>query len=416
MKKTVKLSVVNGEVSAPASKSMAQRAIAIASLCKGKTVLTNYTSCEDSEAALENIQKLGARVEKRGNILEITGGGKILSHVLHCGEAGLGIRMFTPIVAALSRHPVTLTGKGSLLNRPVDMMEKPLITLGAKVTTRNGYIPITVKGPITGGSVVIDGSSSSQFLTGLLIALPLAQKDSIIEVKNLKSKPYIDMTLEIIQHFGVSIQHDNYEHFYIKSNQEYKSGEYSIEGDWSGASFLLVAGAITGNISVNNLRIPSLQADYAILDALRKANANIIINDNRVTVKKSELRPFTFDATDCPDLFPPLAVLAAYAPGVSVIKGISRLLHKESNRAETIKKEFHKIGVAIELLDDTMYIHGGNIKGADVFSHNDHRIAMAMTIAALGAVGNMIIDNAECLNKSFPEFYKIIESVGANIE
>lgn len=415
MKKSVKPSAIKGSISAPASKSMMQRAIAIAAMAAGRSILYNYTPCNDSDAALEIAGKLGSKVSLDGSTVTIDGGIVHQSSTLNCGEAGLGIRMFTPI-ASLVNGSMQLEGEGSLKVRPVDMLEKPLAQLGVDITTTNGYVPINVKGPMKGGAAEVDGSLSSQMLTGMLLALPLAENDSTLTVADLKSKPYIDMTLEIMSDFGVEAKHDDYKVFTVAGKQAYKPTEYNVEGDWSGASFLAVAGALAGEVEINNVRKDSKQADLAIVDALERAGAELIFEEGKLIVKKKELKAYEFDATECPDLFPPLVALAAHCEGVTKIKGTSRLAHKESDRATVLKTEFEKLGVRVELEGDYMSVYGGPVKAGTMHANNDHRIAMAGAVAALIAEGTVEIENAECIAKSYPGFYDDIAKLGAQVD
>ena len=287
------------------------------------------------------------------------------------------------------------------------MMEKPLRTLGAKVTSEGGYLPIRIEGPLHGGAVSVDGSLSSQFITGLLMALPLAERDTTLTVHNLKSRPYIDMTLSLLGTFGIDVKHNEYRQFFIEGRQRYAPARYNVEGDWSGASCLLVAGATTGEVTVRNLNPVSLQADMAIVDALTRAGAQITTTTDSVTVRRSTLHAFEFDATHCPDLFPALAALAASCQGVSTLRGTRRLAHKESDRARTIADVLENMGISVDLsAPDVMRVTGGEIRSAEVSSHNDHRIAMAAAVAALRCErGSVTIRGAEAVAKSYPEFW-----------
>ena len=413
MDKIIRRSQILGTIHAPSSKSYAQRAIAAALLADGETTLLNLEPCSDTRAALSVIQSLGASAEQIEEAsYRIRGGLAPKVKTLDIGESGLSTRMFTPI-AALCNMPITIKGHGSILNRPVEMMIAPLQQLGVKVKSRKGYLPLTVQGPIRGGETVVDGSVSSQFITGLLMALPLAVADTVVSVTKLNSIPYINMTLDLLRNFGIEIGHNDYREFYIAGNQTYTPQTYSVEGDWSGASCLLVAGAVAGEIRLENLNPLSLQADVAIIEALSHAGAEIITDRSSVTVRKRPIRAFEFDATHCPDLFPALAALAAHCEGVSVLKGTERLTHKESNRAETIREEFGKMGVEVDLSEENvMRVTGGSVHGAeDIDSHNDHRIAMATAVAALGAEGETVIHDAECVAKSYPKFWDDLESV-----
>ncbi|HEX2921766.1 MAG TPA: 3-phosphoshikimate 1-carboxyvinyltransferase [Bacteroidales bacterium] len=414
MERSFDPSEVQGIVRAPASKSMTQRAIAAALLANGESIIINPSYCDDGLAALSVAAGLGARVEPQPGEIRITGSSELKETKLNCGESGLAIRMFSP-VAALYPIDITLSGAATLRKRPMSMIADALSQLGASCKTTEGYLPLTVKGPLKGGECEIDGSISSQLLTGLLMALPLAKKDSKINVKNLKSRPYIDMTIGLLKHFGIEISNNDYKVFTIEGNQKYIPGRYEVEGDWSGAAFLLVAGAIKGDLSVTGLSCKSKQSDKVILDALNKAGARINIKNDQVDVSSSDLKAFDFDATDCPDLFPPLVTLATYCKGTSHISGASRLIHKESNRADTLKKEFEKLNIKIDISDDVMSVTGGTPIGAKVESHEDHRIAMAMATVALGASGRIYLRDSQCVAKSYPDFYKDMKRLGAVI-
>lgn len=411
---TIHKSKISGKINAPASKSASQRAIAMALFADGETVLKNYTACNDSEIALQVIQKLGAKVEKNDTTIKITGGFNPQTDSIFCGESGLSIRMFTPI-CALHDKEITINATGSLLKRPVDMIAETLQSLDVEFSTNNSFPPIRIKGKIAGGKTKIDGSISSQFLTGMLVALPNASENSVLEVSNLKSTPYIDLTIEILENFGVKIINKNYEIFEIEGSQKFKNIEYNIEGDWSGAAFLLVAGAIGGRVKVKNLQINSKQADKEIITVLKNVGARVEISENEIFIEKNNLQTFKFDATNCPDLFPPLATLAAVCEGVSEIMGVKRLFHKESNRAEVLKNEFQKLGIKIELHDDLMKIYGQkNIKGGTIHSNNDHRIAMAGAVLGTISEKGITIENSESVSKSYPHLYDDIAKIKAD--
>jgi len=367
------------------------------------------------------IRALGANISKDGRDLIVKSAGVLArKEEVFCGESGLGIRMFTPLVA-MNSNPIHITGEGSLLNRPMDFFDTVLPQLGVTVQSNEGKLPLTVQGPLQPKDISIDGSLSSQFLTGLLIAYAASGADGVsITVTNLKSKPYVDLTLSVMDDFGLPVPENiNYEKFVFKGGETDKNRErtYTVEGDWSGGAFLLVAGAIAGNITVRGLDVHSTQADKAILHALSQCGAGISIETNQINLRPASLKAFQFDATDCPDLFPPLVALAAYCKGTTVIQGVSRLEHKESNRAITLQDEFDKMGVEIDLQDDLMLIKGtGKVKGADLFSHHDHRIAMAGAVAALKAEGYTSIEDAEAIKKSYPDFYDHIILLGAKLK
>ncbi len=402
--KTITPSKVQGTIVPPASKSVMQRAIAISALAQGTSYLHGYSSSNDSDAALHIAENLGATVIVSGEDVTISGGLQPKTNELNCGEAGLGIRMFTP-VASLWHNPITLRGEGSLKTRPVSALEEPLRQLGIEISTTNGFVPVQVCGPMRGGLAHVDGSLSSQILTGLLIASPYAEQTVTLLVTDLKSKPYIDITIDMMQKFGVTVNREGYETFKIEAGQTYTARDFVVEGDWSGAAFLLVAGALNGTVTVKNISLESCQADKAIIDALRMVGAQVKIGENEITVSRSELKAFTFDATECPDLFPPLVSLAAHCTGNTHILGVSRLAHKESNRALVLQKEFAKIGTKIDVQGDEMIVYGGTVQGGTLHANNDHRIAMAGATAALLAKEPITIENPECVAKSYPEFW-----------
>lgn len=414
MDKSVSAGSVKGIIAPPSSKSYAQRAIALALLAQGKSILRNIEFCKDTRSALSCIEALGAKVEVLDhNTIAIEGGLRPQTNTLQVGESGLATRLFTPI-ASLWHEAVTIQGEGTLLHRPMIMMIEPLRALGVEVRDGGGYLPIEVKGPIHGGEIEVDGSISSQFITGLLLSLPLAEDDTTLHVTSPVSTPYIDMTIDTARLYGIEImqKEGDYTEFFIEGGQKYTPADISIEGDWSGASSMLVAGAIAGEVTVKNISTLSKQADTAIIRALERAGAGIIIEQDSITVSKRPLKAFSFDATDAPDLFPALAALAAAAEGVSTIIGTSRLRHKESDRAETLRQEYEKLGIEIDISEENvMKIRGGAIKPAAVFSHGDHRIAMSLAVSALRCEGEVIIEQAESVEKSYPTFFEDLESI-----
>ncbi len=408
---------LRGTITPPCSKSYAQRALAAALLATGRTTLRGIELCRDTRSAISAIELLGAKVEVvNENTLVIEGGLRSAPQELNVGESGLAARLFTPI-ASLINAPVTISGEGTLLHRPMSMMVEPLRELGVEVRDGGGHLPIEVKGPMRGGRVRVDGSMSSQFVTGLLLALPVAERDTTIEVEGAVSVPYIDMTLETLERFGVEVMYNSgdYTQFYVEGGQSYQAVDYTIESDWSAAASIMVAGAIAGEVTINNISTLSRQADTAICRALERAGASLIIEENSITVAHRDLEAFDFDATQCPDLFPVLVALAAAAEGVSVIKGIKRLRGKESDRGEVLKSEYAKLGIDIELDydSDEMRVVGGVPCGAVVDSHDDHRIAMSLAITALRTTERIEIKNKECVAKSYPTFFEDMELLKA---
>lgn len=420
MKVTIHSGNIDGIIKAPSSKSVAQRALALAFLRSGSTTIHHLGDSSDELAALSVIESLGAKVVKVDeHTLNIYSTGNITgtNRQINIGESGLSARMFAPILA-LDEQAFLLTGNGSILERPMDTLEKVLQQMGVSVESNDSFLPLQIKGPAIVQPQVVDGSMSSQYVTGILMAYARAcKKPVVLSVKNAVSKPYISLTVAMMNEFGFSVKEQS-EGYKILPVTEgvMPSIAYNVEGDWSGAAFLLVAGAISGKAVVKNLSAASHQADKAIIDVLELAGAKWWFSDNTYTTTKSNLQAFNFDATDCPDLFPPLVALAAYCKGNSIIKGVSRLAHKESARAATLQKTFAAIGVEILLNDDEMIIKGGSeVQGASVFSHHDHRIAMAAAVAALNAKGSTEIDGAEAVNKSYPGFYGHLENCGIRL-
>lgn len=434
-------SVISGTITAPTSKSSMQRALAAALLANGETTILNPGNSNDDKAAIEIITALGADVVVRKEHVIVNSYGLCpRSNEINCGESGLSVRMFTPIIALCDKE-ITINGEGSLLSRPIDFFEEILPQLGVGIKSNNGKLPMTIQGPLQPKNIEVSGSLSSQFLTGLLIAYSAApnpvlteademmnndlSENVCIKVKNLKSKPYIDLTLDVMKKFGMDLHLTNNGHekfcFHREPGVERMNGGvvYTVEGDWSGAAFLLVAGAIAGGITVTGMDVFSTQADKAILRALMDCGTNISIKEKIISINTplgTGGKAFHFNATDCPDLFPPLVALASYCKGTTVIEGVSRLQHKESNRALTLQQEFAKMGVEIILQDDLMMIKGGEgVKGAKVFSHHDHRIAMACAVAALQAEGETIIEAADAVNKSYPQFYEHLKLLNAAV-
>lgn len=419
-------SELSGVIQAPPSKSSMQRALAAAVLKKGTSIIRNPGNSNDDKAAMEIVQALGATLRMENGELRMFSEGFPFTTpdsplTIQCGESGLGIRMFTPIIA-LSNKEVTINGKGSLMNRPMNFFDSFFPPLGVHIQSNHGKLPIKIKGPLQPMNIEVDGSLSSQFITGLLMAYAAAgAKDVSITVKNLKSKPYIDLTLDVMKQFGMKVpENKNYEEFIFNNDptpdSRLQESVYTVEGDWSGGAFLLVAGAIAGPITIRGLDLTSAQADRKIVDVLMAANAALAIEAKGIKIRPAQMKAFELDATDCPDLFPPLVALAAYCTGSSIIKGVHRLASKESDRANALQDEFGKMGVKIELKNDEMIIQGGGkLTGAKVFSHHDHRMAMACAVAALKAEGATTIEEAEAVNKSYPDFFWHLKKLGADV-
>ncbi len=421
MKVIIHPSRLKGTIAAPASKSSMQRACAAALLHRGVTLIRKPGESNDDRAALGIIRALGAEITETDDGWQVRGGEiRPVTGKLDCGESGLGIRMFTPL-AALSDQRLTITGSGSLAGRPMHFFGEVLPRLGVAVSSNEGKLPLVVRGPLQPADIEVDGSMSSQFLTGLLLAYAAAGARNVsIKVSKLASRPYIDLTLSVMRDFGLKTPENRaYREFYFDDAAPPLQNtmiDYTVERDWSGGAFLLVAGAIAGPVTITGLDLTSAQADKAILEVLMTANAGVAVEAKGIKIRPAEMNAFHFDATDCPDLFPPLVALAAFCKGNSTISGLNRLLYKESNRAQTLQEEFGKMGIVIRLQDDIMIIEGGmGVKGSEIYSHHDHRIAMAASVAALGAAGETVIHEAGAVRKSYPGFFNDLKSLGADV-
>lgn len=412
--KVIQPSKFHGSLAIPASKSDTQRAWIAAALAHGASTLWGVGFSEDEVAVMEAIQELGARV-KRNNDGSFSVLGALHpeeGQVVNAGESGLGSRLLTGVCASFSEQ-LMIKAEGSLKHRPMDFFDRVLPQLGVQVSSMEGRLPIQVKGPMHGAQLQVDGSLSSQFISSLLMALPMATSDSLLRVENLQSRPYVDMTLATLSAFGIEVTEPTSGNFEIKGNQTYKPTSYTIEADWSAAAFWLVAAALGSDLTLTGLQMDSLQADKKLLEFLEIANCKIIHSPNGIRIGGSARIAFHVNATHCPDLFPALVVLAAGIDGVSKIDGAARLEHKESHRGLTLQEEFGKLGLRIELDEDTMLVYGtGRLKGGvPVFAHDDHRIAMALGISSLLINSEIRLKGHEAVSKSYPQFWDHLESV-----
>ena len=412
-------SKLGGKINAPAGKSMMQRALALALLNPGTTTITNAGFCNDDLHVLKIIKMLGASVIQQNDSLIITGTDKLNPvPTIHCGESGLALRMFTPIVA-LSDSEIELTGEKSLCNRAHHFPYQSFQQLNIQLLSNQNKIPIKVKGPIVPQNIQLAATESSQYLTGILIALAHAATNSIVvQIESLVSKPYLELTISMLQHFGYNISNLIDHKITINpTDKKNKNITLNIEGDWSGAAFLLLAATLSGNIEITGLQQHSIQADRAFLNALSSSGTTFQCHENHILIQENKnILPFEFDATDCPDLFPALSVLAAYAIGTSKITGVSRLLNKESNRARAIFENLTALGVSVDMNDNIMLIHGkGFIGGGTVNGFGDHRMVMAMSVAALRSAAPITINDANAVSKSYPNFFTHLKSLGTTL-
>lgn len=443
---------VGGDLAVPCSKSFAQRAIVCAALAEGRSRLRSYTPCADSEAAIAVARALGASVRKEapgasdpaGSVTLVIDGAAHPSApaTLSVGESGLLARLCIPLMAAIARNPVTITGEKTLLRRPLKGVQNVMASFGVPI--RSERVPITVAPPLIPGNAEVSGADGSQIISGLLTALPLCAKNSTIYISEPKSIPYMFITEDILRKFGVKLKSEmegdermiedqdwsgcTQVSFSIKGGQRYKAADLTLEGDWSAAANFLTAGAIFGKAEVSGLNTDSLQADLAIADILVQAGAVVSELDESVCVSKAPLEGFEADLGNAPDLFPICAVLAAFCDGETTLHGVDRLHGKESDRAAAILEMLEAFGVPARIDGNDLFIFGETLPsrllngrllrgsgstGASpapaprVFkTFGDHRIAMALKIASMGADSPVVLDDPSCVAKSFPEFWE----------
>ncbi len=435
----------------PSSKSFAQRAIVAAALAEGVSHLRGYTACGDNESALAAVKMLGAGVKKEGNTIVIDGIGASAGCLdlkeLHTGESGFLTRMMVPLLAAISSEPVRVTGEKTLLKRPLTDAHDIMAAFGVRLypegdnqRKQDCYLPLRVSGPLIPGRADVSGKGGSQLLSGLLAALPLCGDKSALYVHDPRSIPYLFITVDVLKKFGIRMSSemeggDDFletqdwslctgVNFHIKGGQRYKAADFAIEADWSGAAPFLVTGAIFGDVEVEGLDTESLQADISIMDILMEAGASMSQLDSPggpIHVRRSPLSPFRADLNNCPDLFPIVAVLAAFCPGESHLLGVERLRHKETDRAAAIEQMLCQMGVPVKIEEDEMTIEGMGLtqriltgrllRGGRYVSHADHRMVMALKVAALGADSPVEIDDVACVAKSFPTFNELFSKL-----
>ncbi|MBP3203291.1 MAG: type I 3-dehydroquinate dehydratase [Bacteroidales bacterium] len=431
----------------PSSKSFAQRAIVAAALADGVSTLEGYTPCGDNESALSAARALGAEVTLNGRTLTVKGifakPGCLHLKELHTGESGFLTRLCIPLLATLSPQPVRVTGEKTLLKRPLTDAHDIMAAYGVRLyPEREGprktdcTLPLKVAGPLIPGRADVSGKGGSQLVSGLLAALPLAEGKSALYVHEPRSIPYLFITVDVLKKFGIAIGSEmegddafletqdwslcSGVNFFFRGGQRYKPAHFAIEADWSGAAPFLVAGAIFGEVQVEGLDTQSLQADISILDILMEAGASMSQLDapaGPIQVSRAPLSAFEADLNNCPDLFPMVAVLAAFCPGESHLLGVERLRHKETDRAAAIEAMLTQMGVPVSIVEDRMSITGMGLtqrvatgqllRGGTYPSHADHRMVMALSVASLGASSPIVIDDVACVAKSFPDFNEL---------
>lgn len=389
----IKNAILNGSVVIPPSKSAAHRALLCSFLAGGGTV-SPIISSKDMQAMQQAISAL----ENDDKIVD-------------CIESGNTLRFVIPVAAALGKS-VTFVGSGRLPERPLETFLEFLPKHNIKCTS-NGRLPLSIEGKLTAGKYEIAGNISSQYISGLLFALPILDGDSeIVLTTRLESKPYIDLTIKVMRDFGVEVQ-ETESGYLVRGNQQYKTRDYIVESDWSQAAFFLVGGAVGKSVALKGLDMNSVQGDKAIVDILKKFGADIEIKENEIISRKAELKGIKIDVSDIPDTVPALAVAAAYANGRTEIVGGERLRFKESDRIESVVSNLKRLGADVTETSDGMIINGGKkLKGAELLGYNDHRIVMAFSIAALFAGGETIITEANSINKTYPSFFEDYNRIG----
>ncbi len=423
MKVTVFPSTLSGKVFVPTSKSIAQRVVACAVMAQGETRISHFPKSDDCQHALEIARSLGAVVRLDNEQWVIKGGYPFNFQsdirqpkgVLFCGESGLAARMFSPI-AGLWHEEIVVEGAGTLVKRSMQTLEEWLPQLEVRVILKDHCLPARIQGPMAGGKVLADIVHSSQFVTGLMLAGAVTKKGIELEIEKVPSAGYIDTTIAVAKKFNVVI--DKLPTGYmVQGGQKFKSIEVQVDGDWSGAAFLFVAAALCAEegLLIQGLSTEVPQADQAILEVLELARVRVEEEKDGFRVYASKIKGFQFDASDCPDVIPILAVLAVYGDEPSIIKGAKRLVDKESNRAKAIQHEWSKMGINTILRGDELKIYPKVIQSVHVHAHDDHRMAMSLAVMALGGA-SLTIHSAQAVSKSFPEFFDVIKSLGGRIE
>lgn len=416
----IKPKLLKGNIVVPPSKSLGHRGIIAATLSRGISRVDNIQFSKDIEATMDIMKALGAVLNTEDNSLHIDGS-NIFSYDksldLKCNESGSTLRFLIPL-ALTKKGDYVFHGEGKLISRPLDPYYDIFREKGIEYSTKGEVLPLKVSGKLTSGTYRVRGDISSQFITGLLFSLPLIKGNSKIEITTkLESKGYIDLTLEVLKDFGIEIENNNYKEFNIRGAQRYHSRDYYIEGDYSQGAFFLVAGALGSPIICSGLNKNSLQGDKVILDILEAMGCSIDESEEGIKVNPSRTKGIEIDASNCPDLVPILTVLASLSEGETRIINAKRLRIKECDRLHAITTELSKLGANIIELEDSLIISGvSELKGGEVNSHNDHRIVMALAIAATRATEDVIINNPSAVEKSYPNFFKDYFKLGGEFD
>ena len=415
----IKPGLLKGDIIVPPSKSLSHRAIIAAALSKGESKISNVLFSKDILATIDACKAIGALVSIDGNTVTIKGKGYVerKEDIIDSNESGSTVRFMIPI-ALTNDNPITFVGKNNLVNRPLDAFLEIFNKQNIKYEKENDkYLPLKVYSAIKPGLFEIRGDVSSQFITGLLYALPLLKDDSkIVITTELESKGYIDLTIDMLKLFGIEIINNNYKEFIIKGNQEYKPHDYQVEGDFSQSAFFLVADLLGSNINLHAMNMDSHQGDKKIIEDIKAFGGKIEYKNNILKAYPTKTKGAIIDFSQSPDLGPAIAVLACLSKGKTEFVNASRLRIKECDRNTCVKEELEKIGALIVENPDGMVIEGIKaFKGGILDSHNDHRLRMSFAILATVALDDVVITNAECVSKSFPNFFEVFESLGGNI-
>lgn len=405
--------VPNGTVNVPPSKSDVHRAIICAAMANGVSRISPVALSNDIKATIGCIKALGADAVLENNVLTVDGTNmyKNKTALLDCGESGSTLRFFIPI-AAVGNINATFVGKGKLPQRPIGIFTEALPKAGTVCKTEGG-LPLEIKGQLKSGIFEIPGNVSSQFITGLLLALPILEGDSeIVLTSPLESVGYIAMTIRTMKQFGVTIQATE-KGWHIKGGQSYKTCDYTTDGDWSQAAFFMVLGAIGGKVTVKGVAKDSTQGDKKCAEILAEFGAKVTQRDNEVTVEKGDLKAITIDASQIPDLVPVLSVCAAFAEGTTKIINAERLRIKECDRLKATAELLNNLGGKVKELSDGLEITGvSSLKGGNVNGYNDHRIVMSAAVCAARSDEDITATFAMSINKSYPDFYIDYNSIG----
>lgn len=418
MKFISEYSTLSGEILIPASKSHTIRAVAMAAMAEGRSVLHNPLHSADALAALNAARILGAKIVEEDNKWIIDGNaGQIhaAASFIDVANSGTTLRIFTAL-AALSRQSITFDGDSSIRTRPMKSLHSALKKLGAKVKSMEHKCPFTVTGPVRGGKTKVDGISS-QFLTALLFAAPLAENDTEIEVENLNEKPYIDITLDWLRAQNIQFAQRGYDWYKVKGGQKYKAFERQIPADFSSAAFALCAAAITqSGLLIKGLDFEDHQGDKRIFDYLGSMGMQMQHEADGIRVIGGNLTGIEIDMNDTPDALPAMAVAGCFAKGVTKLKNVAQARLKECDRIRAMAVELRKMGAKIEELEDGLIIEQSELSGAEVHGYDDHRMVMALSVAGMASRGKTIIDTAESTEVTYPSFLKDMTAIGANIK